>query len=90
MTAPVENSSGLRDLDRWGIALVNASADDLDDDNTYAFFYPQECEGEFVVLTDSEMIKRSGQAGGSIDLKSTVSFFGECVRKVEEKRLEKK
>lgn len=90
MTAPVENSSGLRDLDRWGIALVKASADDLDDDNTYAFFYPQECEGEFVVLTDSEMIKRSGQAGGSIDFKSTVSFFGECVKKVEEKRLEKK
>lgn len=90
MTVPVERSADMRDLDRWGIALVKASARDLDDDKTYAFFYPRECEGEFVVITDRDIADAAGLQNGSFDPKSAADFFRSCIKKVEKKRLEKK
>lgn len=90
MTAPVEKSSDLRDLDRWGIALVNAHPDDLDKAETYGFFYPKECEGEFVVITDTDIANKLGRADGNFGAEYAVPFFKECVEKVEKSRLEKK
>ncbi len=90
MTAPVEKSSDMRDLDRWGIALVNALPDDLENPGTYDFFYPKECEGEFVVVTDADIAEKLGEADGKFSAESAMDFYEEAVEKVEKFRLEKK
>ncbi len=93
ITVPPESLSEaqeMRDLDRWGIALVKADAKDLDDANTYAFFYPKECEGQFTVLTDSEMAAELDLFGDKFDSNTLIMFFKTCVEKAEKKRLEKK
>ena len=89
-TAPAGKNQSLRDLDRWGIALVRATPDDLDDANTYSFFYPKECEGEFIALSDKDIAEKLGCADKNFDFEAVAGYFKAAAEEVEKKRLEKK
>jgi len=75
----------LRNINRWGLALVKASVRDLDDNSTYSFFYEGEGEGEFVVISDVELLSSLDLT--EADFEGFGNLIKSCVRKVEEKRL---
>lgn len=86
VTVPSESGPSMRSLDRWGLALVKATVADIEDDRTYAFFYPGEGEGEFIAVTDRDIAETLGQINGRFNVDDAAGLFREIVGKVEAKR----
>ena len=73
----------LRNINRWGLGLVRAEIDGLDDTFCYGMFFPEECEGEFVVIKCSDFYEYAGSA----DVKAVAAVMESCVKKIERHRL---
>ncbi|MBP5666325.1 MAG: orotidine 5'-phosphate decarboxylase [Clostridia bacterium] len=89
VTEPVKDTSALRGINRWGIAIVNATVPDLDKAETYGLFYRGEGEGEFVAVSDADVCRFNGTYVGNADAAEIAGCVKECVLKVEEHRLGK-
>lgn len=84
MTVPQPDLIKLRGVDRWGIALVCAKPADVDKEYTYDLFYPGEGEGEFLVLSENDVVAELGT--GTADAETIAGLLEKLVKKSEEKR----